>query len=214
AVENHKKGVEMNAVNASINMGVAYRIKGAYQLEHGIDPSAALEESRKAVQNAIETNPSDFESYLRLGEIEIVAARRAIGRNESPKIFFDKAQSALQRALILNPQDAYTYRTMAELHLRLAEWKSAEKGRPLEEVRMGSAMVDKALSVNGQMAEAIAMRGAFQLIQARMEQDEVKRSGAALEAKRRIELAVGMNSLLDREYKPLLKEADGLIAGK
>jgi eukaryotic-like serine/threonine-protein kinase len=213
AVESYQKAIQITPNYAAYNnLGTVYWTKTLYLLEHGINPEAALSEGRAALQKSIRINPSNFEAYLTRGDIELVAARGAMRRGESPKPAFEKAVAAFHRALELNSQNAEIYQAKADLHRRQAEWRIGRKEQPQEEIRQGLMMAEKALSINPQTAQAVAVRGALYLIQARMERDKARQAKAARNAQIFLEQALKMNSLLQREYEPLLTEAKKMPA--
>lgn len=123
-------------------LGETYVHKSRYELEHGLDCRESLQLAQEALSNGLKINPNDFENYLRQAQAALIAARAGQDRQAN----FARAERLIARAQELNSRNAEVYFTAAELNY----WRAQQT--------IALAQVEKALSINPNMREAVLLK--------------------------------------------------------
>jgi eukaryotic-like serine/threonine-protein kinase len=213
AIENYQKAIQLNANNAYVynNLSYSYELKGKYETENGRDPTNIFNDAREILERSIKIDPSDGFGYSHRGMLEIAASLWMMRLKQNPVPFLERARQNLQESLKIDSKNNFFYQAMAELNRREAEWRLQRGERPQKVIEQGLSMIDKSLEINPRNVEAVALKGALVLLDARSRSDIEARARTAQAAKKILETAIDMNKLLRHEYGPLLEEADKLI---
>ena len=206
-----RKATELDPKNALAyaNLGIVLTLKAAQQVDHASDPSAELAGARSAWQAASSINKALAPwASAYVGQIELIAARWAIQRGDSPETSFTNARTALDACR--DVPDAEPQEATADLYRWLADWQLRQRRSAQDSIRRGLSAADKALSLNPKAARAVALRGALQLLQARSSAASEDRRRLAGLAVASLEKSFGLDVLLKREFGPVLAEAQGL----
>lgn len=198
AIAAHKRALELNVNYAASyrDIGAAQTIKAEYLLAQGRNPGAAVGAGRAAFARALQINDKDSYTFLRQGELELVAARWAVVSKGTPEPLFQAAAATFDRALAINDRDAANHIGRAKLARWRSEWQFTNKQTSAGELAQGLAALEKTLALNPRNAEALALRGALRLLQARAGQErELLKQG-----REDIEAALRINALLERDY--------------
>ncbi len=205
SLENFQKAI--NLIQAPVFyswQSEAILIKALYELEKGSDPSATLEQALKSVNQAIEKNPNDYESYVNQAKIQLAKARWLIKKGESPEVAFNEAIKVVEKSIQLNIKSTEAYKTKTEICLYQTQWKLSQKKNPQVEIQKGLESATKALAINSQLAEIIALKAALSLNEAKIETSQTKKQELIDSAQKDLEQAFKINSLLKKQYENLL----------
>jgi eukaryotic-like serine/threonine-protein kinase len=195
----------------SVLVGTIRYAEALHLLHQARDPEPALSEAREELRRAAEATPWNAETRVWRARVEIVNLRWSMKQHKAQPAMFEAALAPL---LPLASEDlAYPdpYQTMAEIYALRAAWRFEDKMGPVDDVKRGLSMADKALSKNPHMATAYATKGAIYLISARRARDEGARRDAAGRAKEALAAAFKENPLLEREHASAREEAERLL---
>ena len=94
-----------------------------YQFEHGQDPSATLEEARRAAEMAIRLRPDEVIGYEVFGDVYEVQGTYLNARGVDLGSAFEKAIENYRKALQISP-NAYRYNIMGIVVFKslLTQW--------------------------------------------------------------------------------------------
>ncbi|MEW6367653.1 MAG: protein kinase [Acidobacteriota bacterium] len=171
-------------------MGRTYVADAAYELKHRL-PFNAAARGRKWLQEALSKNPKEADAHRYLGRLELLQARWQIKNSKDPRPYFERARAALNNALALDP-DAENYTTLADVYRWKVQWRPS-----LTDVQSGLDMVEKALSVNPNLAAAHAIRGSLLRVQSQLTGD----AAAEQEARESLRRAWDINPRLGEDYE-------------
>jgi hypothetical protein len=119
---------------------------------------------------------------------------------------------ALRRGLGLNPGDPRLHHAAARAEEVRAGW-AADRGEPAGgALREGIAAAERALALNPEMAEALAVRGTLRFLEARLAGDPDEARARAAQAVADLEAAFARNPFLETDYGALARSARGLAA--
>jgi serine/threonine-protein kinase len=196
---------------ARSNLAWVYDELAAWQLEHEIDPLPALARSRAALQGALRPGSEFTDPLNALCESHILEGRWAAAHGRDPRPAFAAAQATGRRALAVSGGEAVdTLRILAELDRHRAESQARRGASVAADVRDGLAQAARALQLNPRLALAMAEAGALHLLDARAAGDARARASAAERAQKALQSALDIDGNLQREYRPLLDEANRL----
>jgi tetratricopeptide (TPR) repeat protein len=193
-------------------LGSAYGELAQYQVSQDQDPSKTLELSRAALNKSISIDPSNYEPYTFLGRAETIAAQWAIQKGASPVSYFQAAEKALRKSLELNDQEGSTFQVLAILYKTEAEWMQQQKRPAIKSIHNGLRNVDKVLSLTPNDPEALTLQGTFLLLQSQEVKDPSARATSVRQAQSSLQKGLKINPWLEREYGPVLKKANLLLA--
>ncbi|KAF0249254.1 MAG: hypothetical protein FD167_1344 [bacterium] len=150
----------------------------------------------------IKLNQNNTELYLRLGEVEILAARNLIAKRLSPEELFNKAEVALRKAIELNPESGENYLTLTEFYYYLADWRLSQRKEIKPEIEQALAASEKVLMLNPKLLEAKALKAALLSLQATTEV-ELEREKNISQSKALLIEALEKKPLLKYKYEKL-----------
>jgi tetratricopeptide (TPR) repeat protein/predicted Ser/Thr protein kinase len=194
AMASYQKTLEIQPEYAygPYNLAYTWRLQAQALLDRGEDPGPALATARSWIEASLRINPDDADTFLELGRIELIAARKDGAAAAT-------AETALRRAEALNPGAPEIYLEQA----RLERWRAQAGLAPEQAVRRGLERAEKALAVNAKDPRALAIRGALLHLAAGLEADPARRIGLTARADASLREAFALNPLLRREYGSL-----------
>ncbi len=182
--------------------GEALLVKSEFTINQGKDATKELDEARSTVGQGIKLNQNNTELYLRLGEVEILAARNLIAKRLSPEELFNKAEVALRKAIELNPESGENYLTLTEFYYYLADWRLSQRKEIKPEIEQALAASEKVLMLNPKLLEAKALKAALLSLQATTEV-ELEREKNISQSKALLIEALEKKPLLKYKYEKL-----------
>jgi eukaryotic-like serine/threonine-protein kinase len=193
-------------VNYLYNIGWAHRGQARWALDQGEDPTAELAAARKAYGEALRQAP-EGDICLEAARVERLAATWEAREGRDLTVFARAAAAALARGRELNPRYPDLYQEEAELQRLLAE-EAIAHGRPAAEaIRRGRAAAAHALALNPELAEALALSGALDLLASREAGAGDDAKALARQAADALSQALERNPNLRREYATVLAAA-------
>jgi len=212
ALVTYNKTLEADPENAYTLAGMGYAFwKKADWLHHsGKDPRRELDLARDALQKTIRFNKNLMECYSMLGEVEILAARDAIARQQQPEQLFDKSEAILRQALALNPKAFESLGSLASLFALRAEYYKTLNRSIETQLQAGIQAADRAIAVNAQLAETHVTRGKLYLMKARLLSGTDK-TKAAQNADASFLQAIKVNGTIEKKYAAEIEEAKRLL---
>lgn len=208
ALEELAQAIKANANDAETHLELAkvYWLSARDLLEHHRDLDEPLSKGLQAIQRSILISPNSPDSYLLHAQLLLLAAQNDAQHGKSPLPSLQQAQSAASRARDLNPKIPGVYLGLGEIGRATAEWKRAHAQSGSEELADGLSAIEQALGLNPTLSQALAVRGALLLLEARGASGVQRKQAAALAAQA-LQQALGKNPLLDRQFGALLNEA-------
>lgn len=207
--------LEVNPTSASIhnNLGTAHLTYGYHLLSRGDDPGGPLNRAAESFRRALEINPEYLLGVYNLAFTERCLARYRLQEGRDPGPALERARDAVARAVEINPAEPDVFVEAARVEEIAAEWAVA-RGLPAEgALRPGLEAAERALGVHPEMAEALAVRGALRLLEARTATDPASARERAGRAAADLEAALDGNPLLENEYGDAAREARRLAGG-
>jgi hypothetical protein len=212
------RAIEINpdeAINY-INIGGAQYAQAKYLVREGKSIDEIYQRGITTLERARTMNklfnlPYQFEAKLHLLRAESELARR-----RAPDQALARARDTLTKALELKPDEAENYRLMGELY----RWQAEARLRKEEGARAdinalvaeGVKMVERAIAIKSDLAEAEMTRAALLLAGARATTDAGMRAQAIAAARASVEKALAANKNLARDYRTLI-EATNKLSG-
>jgi hypothetical protein len=178
----------------------AARIRSEDALVTGVDPQAAWASSRAAFDDGMRVNPEEFFVIVYRAEAELAEAAWMLAHARSPANSLAGTERLLARAIALDDKRSRPFLDTARLQLVRARWQHQPAA-----IAAGLAAVDRALALDPDTPEALALRGALELVAA--EADPARRAEHASRGRDQLAEAIRRNRWLDREFGPLLREA-------
>jgi hypothetical protein len=145
--------------------------------------------------------------HTNLGYTELINGQWAIKQGQSPVPNFDAARKAYLESIERNKEEPESYRSIAYVYRLQAEWEFQQKRSAKDSVAKGFDWIDKTLKMSKDDPDGIAVQGALFLVKARSENNSEQRSHEVSSATELLEKAIKSNSLLQKEYGPLLDQA-------
>ena len=189
------------------NLAYTHRTLAEALLAQEGDPRPSLQTAERYLNESFRLNPDDADNYLERARLRMAAARWEIRRGD-PSAPLREAEAALRQAEALNPGAPEIYLAQALLHRARAEWTLAHGGRPDAEIHAGLERAGKALAIHPGEPKALALQGLFHHLAARLETDPVRRRDRLGQAIAALRKALAANPLLEREYGPVLHQAE------
>ncbi|MDE3246746.1 MAG: hypothetical protein KGN80_11720, partial [Acidobacteriota bacterium] len=179
-------------------------LKAELQAERKQPFATALAEAQEALNAALKRDATSPSLWERKARMELLRTRLEPGAASRS---LPLAESFLQNA------EAHSAPTTVHLNLRarltLAQANAASPRRgDADSIQKGLEAADQSMKLNPRQAEVRALRGALLAIRSRGRSGVDSRREDAKAAKREFEAALKINPLLQREWKPLLDEAE------
>ncbi|HEV8630401.1 MAG TPA: protein kinase, partial [Thermoanaerobaculia bacterium] len=215
AASHAQRALEINPEFPDIHasLGVAAALEAEYLLAVGSDPTPPLRQGRGRFAAELRLNAKSADAYLGSGRLELVAARWALRRGSSPEPAVAVALEAVRRMAAWSAPQAELHLLAAAAQRWRAEGMRIRGGDIAAETTRGLVEADRALALNPRLAEAMAVKGALELLQARVVAAPGARPAAAESAVGLLQRAFAIDPLLRRDYEPLLAEAKDVLGG-
>lgn len=191
----------------AFNLALTEKNRALSLLDRGQDPAPALAAARAHVDESLRINPTDADNFLEQARLHLIAACWTLRQRHDALPELDRADAALAKAEALNSGSPEIFHAQAECARYRAEAALAHGGRPQEAIRRGLDCLARALSIRPEDAQTLALQGTLWQLAARAETDPARRSEAAVRAAASLGKALQLNPLLQREYGPVLAEA-------
>jgi serine/threonine protein kinase len=193
-------------------LGHVLYAKADYLQRKGEHPQLEINQARLNFQNQLKRNDKLLFYYSVYAEVELVAARAAIGSNSDPNPFFKEAHRILEAGLKLNPESHDCLESVASLHLLRAEYFSDRNQSPENDVKLGLQAAQHSLRIDPDNPAMYAYCGRFLLYRARPLSGS-ERQNMAVESVKAFEEAFKQKSFLKQEYSKYWEEAKQLANG-
>lgn len=192
---------------SAAGIGILARDEARLLLLKGEDPLAALARAQDAVRVCLSFDSLRYLCHKLASEIALTRADWAL-RQRRPVL--PHLQEAVAAARLAVADDAGAL--IDEAHLQLARSLlrrlEAEPVRAsLAEIEQGLASTARTLSMSVGYAEAVALRGGFLLLKARLASRAPERQSLTAEARSAFDRAVQMNPRLGAEYRDHIRRA-------
>lgn len=176
------------------------------EMNRKLSPLPRIGRARDLLTKALAVDPKMTSALQHVCVATMTAAEWRAGRGVAVEAELDEARRAIDAAIAGNPRDAVSDMIAARLCLlRVRVGPVSERGK---EIDRGLEFAEKAFALNGQLAEAIALKGALRWLAAIAEQEPGRRSEAARASVEMLGTAIRLNPLLEREFGPILEEAN------
>jgi serine/threonine protein kinase len=211
AIKVYGKALETDAEQsyAHAGIGIAFWKKGDTLQKAGKDPTSALQASREAFKKAIEIDSKTVITYALYAEVDLVAARYAITKQQPPEPFFKESERIVRECLSVNPDSGECLESLTANYLLRAEYLLSSGRSAKREILLGIKNADHTLKVNATNALVMAYRAKLFLIRAQSSSG-ISRKQHALEAKQSFDQAFKIKNILRREYGKHWEEAQRL----
>lgn len=173
--------------------GEAELLTALWDMAAGADPRPAFERASRDYQQALAINPNLADTYTLAANLYRWRATWELDRLESgrPATGFPSTAGG----------------AIGQAGARFPMTPERHPDRVQVEIDQGLTMIARSLAINPAAAKALAIRGALELLAARTAADTAEGMKMAHRAQTTLEQALGKNSLLSREFRPLLEEA-------
>ena len=117
-----------------------YWLQGEYELNHGLNPIATLDEAARLASRASEMDPENQQAPINLGMIHRLQASYQRRQGTDPRPSLELAIAACRRALAIDPDSAVAWLNLGTAHYLVAEHELAsglDPMRSLEEAAEG-----------------------------------------------------------------------------
>jgi eukaryotic-like serine/threonine-protein kinase len=156
-----------NWVNAYGNLSALYNALADYELAHGEDPGASLDQAARHAKSAIEAAQERYwQVYSNLGLSQWVRAAWLSSRGQDPEPALAPARVAFGRAVQLNPKAAIAHRGLAGAETVGADYELARGGDPRERLARIRRSAQLAIEANPDYANAYVSLGLADAIEA------------------------------------------------
>ncbi|HEX6200471.1 MAG TPA: hypothetical protein VF150_09420, partial [Thermoanaerobaculia bacterium] len=205
--------VNPSSASAHNNVGTAHLTYGYYLLSRGEDPTAPLGRAAESYRRAVAINAEYALGYFNRAFTERGLARHQLSGGADPGPALARAREAVARAVELNPSDPDNFLEAARIEVIAADW-AVGRGLPAADaLRRGLEAAAAALDLHPEMAEALAVRGALGLHEARLAAAPGAARDRAARAAADLESALARNPLLEAEYGAALLAVRRLASG-
>lgn len=206
-----QKSIEVDPKGALAygNLAIVYNVQSAWQVTKGMDPATTLNLARSALSKTMELNRYLYghPDFPQACAVDLIAARWAIRQGGDPVQFLQQMKEALKASIAMNPQNASAYFSMADTLRTEAEWRISNRESANREIEQALENVIKALQVNPEMAEAMALEGNLLLLRTKTRGGN---SSSISQAVALLEKALERNPHLEHQYGPVLQQAHSL----
>jgi hypothetical protein len=172
------------------NLAAAWYLLGLQRLDRGLDPSDLVGQGRAILAAGRKLDANDAYNAQFGARLELIAARYALAGADAAARFTD-AEAGIARALALDPENADAYVVAAEIQRWRAEWRKRRGESTAPAIASGLDAAARALTINPELAQAHAVRGALLAL-----------SGKPEDARASLQHALALNPLLARDYPP------------
>jgi hypothetical protein len=158
---------------AHANRGLAFSDLARYELDHGQDAAASLEQAVKSLQRSVELLPQLDGTHTRLAGALIVSAEQALARGEDASPALERARAQLRDAAAINPRpgpETLVLEGSAALVEARAQFARGAPARAATTAALEAALTRLRAAVAGDARRAEAQRrlGEALLLQARL----------------------------------------------
>ncbi|MCZ6727739.1 MAG: protein kinase [Acidobacteria bacterium] len=201
AVASYGRALEINPQYAIgfYNLAFIERLRARHQLIAGRDSTAAEQAAEAAIQEAIRLNSTDPDNFMEYAELALLRAERAVAIDKSPAASVRTAEASIQRARDLNSDEPRLFYLEALGWRYLAEWSLVQGLPAAVMLSRGLQLADRAVALNPQLSEAIALQGVLLELQSRL-LPEPQSNEVARRAMEMFETALEANPALRLEY--------------
>ncbi|MBI4913100.1 MAG: protein kinase [Acidobacteria bacterium] len=216
ALESFRRAAELNPQNPSPRYNLAFTLhnKAEWLLDgKGADPTALLEDARRAIRAALDLKPDDAENHLEAAQISRILGRWALRQGRSPQALFDAADQDLERGVRLNPQDASLRTGQAEVAMARLEGPVAPATRK-RILGQALAAAEKALAISPESLQAQGLRGRALLGLAEIDPTPPSRRARATQALAAFETSIRQDSKSLGSFRDDLERARRLVKGE
>jgi serine/threonine-protein kinase len=203
AVESLKRALERNPRHPTFwaDLGMAYSILAAYELEHDRDPQPSLAQASAAIDNALDNNPQDPQSQLYLGETRGILARfrarQGLGKAED----FEQAAQAFQKAIELAPENQEYPIAFGHFCRGWAIFQRDTEHGTGGPLARGLELVNQVLATHPTWPDARILRASLLLLQAQSSGSDAERREQAKRASEDFSKALAINPVLDKAWR-------------
>jgi tetratricopeptide (TPR) repeat protein/predicted Ser/Thr protein kinase len=122
ALESYRQAarIDDSEIILFLNMTVALANLADYELTHGGNPQAELDESIRLSKRILTVNPGLLDAQYMLGFTHYLQGRRLAGNGQDPSEEFRQAEAELQRRMENGPHSPELYNLRASLHILAA----------------------------------------------------------------------------------------------
>lgn len=178
-----------------------------HELEQGRAASELLAEARKYHSGSMAVDPRHPGSLQAGALLELTAARLALREKRPPGRLFESALGYARKAIDAAPNDPSLWLTLAEVSRWKAEWEVAiGAASAAGGIQQGIDAAQRAAKANACQWEALALSGAFHLLQARVADERGRRARALDLARQELQQAIDHDPFLAHDYGPLLNQ--------
>ena len=124
-----------------------YWIRGDFELHHGQDPTASLEEAARLAERAAELGPDDPQAQINLGMIYRLEGSYARRQGKDPRPMFDNAVAAGERAIAIDPDSAVAWLNLGTAAYLAAEYKLASGRDPMKSLEKAAKAYGESIRV-------------------------------------------------------------------
>ncbi|WP_243295951.1 serine/threonine-protein kinase [Geothrix mesophila] len=140
----------------------AVRVEAAQRT--GADPAAPVRAGEAALARVLAADPKNRDAWQYLGELRAAAVRWKVTRASATEADFAAAREAFNRALAVDPASQESRLALGQLWRDQAAWERGRDAGPA--LAQGKAQAEALLKVRPGWAEALALRGTLQVIDA------------------------------------------------
>lgn len=108
-----------------------YWMRGDFELHHGRNPTASLEEAARLAERAAELAPEDPQAPINLGMIYRLAGTYARRQGKDPRPLFGSAIAACERAITIDPDSVVAWLNLGTAEYLVAEYELASGLDPI-----------------------------------------------------------------------------------
>jgi tetratricopeptide (TPR) repeat protein/predicted Ser/Thr protein kinase len=155
AITNYQKSVHIDSTPQTWNdLGWCYYYIGQFEIDHGVDPHASLQESIASYEKAVRIDPAFTLGYSNLATTLLSLGAYEVEHGITPGSL-QKANDILQKALKMNPNLGIAHRHLAGVFVYLARWEQAMGQDPRDSISKAIEHSMKSSQMNPELAAAV-----------------------------------------------------------
>ncbi|MCY1022834.1 serine/threonine-protein kinase [Pyxidicoccus sp. MSG2] len=206
-----ERGLRINPTDgrSHLYMAEAHHLAALQAMRDGGNPAAELEASRAALERAYRGAPGCVDCRVVGARVALTEAEWA-GRQGRPSLpLLHRARAEAQRAVDMVPYFE-AHQELARVYWRLAQ--ALPPAGASAAIASGLDQVERALKLDGNLAQAHLIRGGLLLMRASGTDGLATRQEAALQARAAFARAFELNPLLLPRHQELAGEVESLLA--
>ena len=129
-----------------------YWMRGEFELHHGRDPTASLEEAARLAERAAELGPKDPQAEINLGMIYRLEGSYARRQGKDPRPLLDRAVAACKRAIAIDPDSVVAWLNLGTARYLAAEYELASGLDPMESLERAAEAYGESIRVRATFA--------------------------------------------------------------